>query len=58
MFTGKLEGAWRVVARSPPRRLDMCEHLYSHMSRNAAAIWRQNLLIQEFNEIDWCYKAC
>ena len=43
MVTGKLEGAWRVVARSLPRRLLGFRMVSPGLSRNAVAIWRQKL---------------
>ena len=39
------DGAWRVVARSLPRRL-LCSGLFlPEAHRNAAAIWRQKTLL-------------
>jgi hypothetical protein len=47
MVTGKLEGAWRVVARSLPRRLLCSGWFLPEAHRNAAAIWRQKLCSQK-----------
>ncbi|MGP8175125.1 MAG: hypothetical protein ACLP7O_11345, partial [Terracidiphilus sp.] len=64
MVTGKLDGAWRVVARSRPRRLLCSGWFLPEAHRNAAAIWRQKLAeraailaTRSQNEIDWFYKA-
>ncbi len=53
MVTGKLEGAWRVVARSLPRRL-LCSGYFlpdrvGTRMQSGAKTW----LVQDFNEIDW-----
>src|SRR5271157_3170332 len=60
MVTGKLDGAWRVVARSLPRRLLCSGWFLPEAHRNAAAIWRQSIVgraailaARSRNEIDW-----
>ena len=54
MVTGKLDGAWRVVARSRPRRLLCSGWFLPKAHRNAAAIWRQTKPTKLIGN----YKAC
>ena len=54
MVTGKLDGAWRVVARSLPRRLLCSGWFLPEAHRNAAAIWRQTKPTKLIGN----YKAC
>ena len=68
-----LEGAWRVVARSPPRRLEPESISASRVIGTRQQSGAKNFALQSSrklalpgaldlqnfcNEIDWCYKAC
>ena len=52
MVTGKLEGAWRVVARSLPRRLSASGILSPEPQGTRTAIWRQKLCTSKLQERD------
>jgi len=55
------DGAWRVVARSVPRRLVCPGWFLPGRVGTRTAIWRQKNLLKyrvDYNEIDWGYKAC
>ena len=66
MFTGKLEGAWRVDARSLPRRLWLEAFLPGVIgtrpqsgAKNFALQSKYSFRLTKLcNEIDWYYKAC
>ena len=61
MVTGKLDGAWRVVARSLPRRLLVVPDGFSRrlaQERGLQSGAKNFAHRADYNEIDWSYKAC